>query len=107
MFDMAVESGVPSYVFISSGAALLGIMLHPQSLQDEQQMDLTRLKGSDAELDFPCFANPLPAGKFLPCEVYVKEDCQIYLSHALRFRETKCILVNAFAELEPRSVWRS
>ncbi|XP_030441249.2 anthocyanidin 3-O-glucosyltransferase 2-like [Syzygium oleosum] len=104
MVDVAVEFGIPSYVFIPSGMALVGLMLYLQSLQDEQHMDLTRLKGSDAELDFPCFANPLPAAKFLPSEVFTKEDCRIFLGHAQRFRETKGILVNTFAELEPRAV---
>ncbi|XP_030543906.1 anthocyanidin 3-O-glucosyltransferase 2-like [Rhodamnia argentea] len=104
MIDVAVEFGVPSYMFFTSGAAFLGIMLHLQSLQDEQHMDLTRLKGPDAELDFPCFANPLPASKFLPLEVFMEEDRRIFLGHALRFRETKGILVNTFAELEPRAL---
>ncbi|KAF8041862.1 hypothetical protein BT93_A0453 [Corymbia citriodora subsp. variegata] len=104
MIDVAVEFGIPSYVFIPSGAAFLGLMLYLQSLQDEQRMDLTRLNSSDAELDFPCFANPLPAAKFLPSEVLKKEDRPIFLGHARRFRESKGILVNTFAELEPRAV---
>ncbi|KAL3753167.1 hypothetical protein ACJRO7_000552 [Eucalyptus globulus] len=104
MIDVAIEFSIPSYVFIPSGGALLGLMLYLQSLQEEKHMDLTRLKGSDAELDFPCFANPLPAAKFLPSEVLIKEDCRIFLGHAQRFRETKGILVNTFTELEPRAV---
>ncbi|XP_030456197.2 anthocyanidin 3-O-glucosyltransferase 2-like [Syzygium oleosum] len=104
MIDVAVEFDVPSYMFFTSGAAFLGIMLHLQSLQDEQHMDLTRLKGSDTELDFPCFANPLPAAKFLPLEVFMEEDCQLLLRCAQRFRETKGILVNTLAELEPRAI---
>ncbi|XP_048141918.1 anthocyanidin 3-O-glucosyltransferase 2-like [Rhodamnia argentea] len=104
MIDVAVEFGVPSYMFITSGVAVLGLMLYLQSLQDEKHMDLTRLKGSDDELDFPCFANPLPAAKFLPSEVFMEEDCRIFLGHARRFRETKGILVNTFAELEPLAV---
>ncbi|KAF8041864.1 hypothetical protein BT93_A0455 [Corymbia citriodora subsp. variegata] len=103
MIDVTIEFGIPSYVFIPSGAAFLGLMLYLQSLQDEQRMDLTRLNGSDAELDFPCFANPLPAAKFLPSEVLTKEDRPIFLGHARRFRESKGILVNTFAELEPRA----
>ncbi|KAI6698802.1 hypothetical protein NL676_018921 [Syzygium grande] len=104
MIDVAIEFDVPSYMFFTSGAAFLGIMLHLQSLQDEQHMDLTRLKGSDTELDFPCFANPLPAAKFLPLEVFMEEDCQLLLGCAQRFRETKGILVNTLAELEPRAI---
>ncbi|KAL3753176.1 hypothetical protein ACJRO7_000559 [Eucalyptus globulus] len=104
MIDVAVEFGIPSYMFFTSGAAILGVMLHLQSLRDEQHMDPTRLKGSDAELDFPGLANPLPAAKFLPLEVFMEEDCRIFLDFALRYRETKGILVNTFAELEPRAM---
>ncbi|KAF8041863.1 hypothetical protein BT93_A0454 [Corymbia citriodora subsp. variegata] len=81
MIDVAVKFGIPSYVFIPLGVAC-----------------------SDTELDFPCFANPLPATKFLPAEMFMKEDCRIFLGHARKFRETKGILVNTFAELEPRAV---
>ncbi|KAF8041605.1 hypothetical protein BT93_A0259 [Corymbia citriodora subsp. variegata] len=104
MIDVAVEFSIPSYVFIPSGMAYLGLMLYLQSLQDEQHMDLTTLNGSDAELAFPCFANPLPATKFLPLELLMKEDRQISMGHARRYRESKGILVNTFAELEPRAV---
>ncbi|KAF8041714.1 hypothetical protein BT93_A0346 [Corymbia citriodora subsp. variegata] len=80
MIDEVVEFGIPSYVFIPSGS-----------------------KCSDTELDFPCFANPLPAAKFLSAEMFMKE-CRIFLGHARKFRESKGILVNSFAELEPRAV---
>ncbi|KAF8041589.1 hypothetical protein BT93_A0245 [Corymbia citriodora subsp. variegata] len=76
MINVAVEFGIPSYVFIPSGVAVLGLMLYLQSLQDEQHMDLTRNA----------------------------EDCRIFLGHVLKFRESKGILVNTFAELEPRAV---
>ncbi|KAL3753181.1 hypothetical protein ACJRO7_000564 [Eucalyptus globulus] len=104
MIDVAIEFGVPSYMFFTSGAAFLGVMLHLQSLRDEQHMDPTKLEGSDAKLDFPCFVNPLPAARFLPSDVFIEEDCRILLDIVLRYRETKGILVNTFAELEPRAV---
>ncbi|KAL3753170.1 hypothetical protein ACJRO7_000555 [Eucalyptus globulus] len=104
MIDVAVEFGVPSYIFFPSGAAFLGVTLHLQSLRDEQHMDPSRLKGSDAVLDLPCLANPLPAAKFLPLEVFLEEDCRIFLDIPLRYRETNGILVNTFAELEPHAV---
>ncbi|KAF8041867.1 hypothetical protein BT93_A0458 [Corymbia citriodora subsp. variegata] len=104
MIEVASELSVPSYVFFTSGAAALGLILHLQSLQDEHHMDLTGLEGSDAELDFPCFENPLPAAKFLPAEIFINEGRRLLLSHALRIRETRGILVNTFTELEPRAV---
>ncbi|KAF8041719.1 hypothetical protein BT93_A0351 [Corymbia citriodora subsp. variegata] len=104
MIEVASDLGVPSYVFFTSGAAVLSLILHLQSLQDEHHMDLTGLEGSDAELDFPGFRNPLPAAKFLPSEVFMDEGRRLLLSHALRSRETRGILVNTFTELEPHAV---
>ncbi|KAK3444629.1 hypothetical protein EUGRSUZ_A00927 [Eucalyptus grandis] len=104
MIEVASELSVPSYVFFTSSAAALGLLLHLQSIQDEHHMDLTELEGSDAELDFPCFRNPLPAAKFLPSDVFINEAGRLLLSHALRIRETRGILVNTFTELEPHAV---
>ncbi|KAI6698801.1 hypothetical protein NL676_018920 [Syzygium grande] len=73
LIEVTSELGIPSYVFFTSGAAGLGLMMHLQSLQDEHHMDLTGLEGSDAELDFLCFRNPLPAAKLLPSEIFMKE----------------------------------
>ncbi|XP_030516478.1 anthocyanidin 3-O-glucosyltransferase 2-like [Rhodamnia argentea] len=103
MIDLAGEFGVPSYVFFTSSAACLGLMLHLQSLQDEQHVDITEFKDSATELDFPSFANPLPA-KVLPSKVLTKESVQPFLEHAKRIRAIKGIIVNTFAELEPHAL---
>lgn len=99
MIDVANELRVPSYVFFTSGAAFLGLMLHLQRLQDEHGINSTEFRDSDTELDFPNFTNPLPA-KVLPTAYLVKEAAPAYIGHARRFRETKGIFVNTFAELE-------
>ncbi|KAF8041585.1 hypothetical protein BT93_A0241 [Corymbia citriodora subsp. variegata] len=99
MIDVAKELRVPSYVFFTSSAAFLGLMLHLQRLQDEHGIDSTEFRDSDTELDFPNFTNPLPA-KVLPTAYLVKEAAPAYIEHARRFRETKGIFVNTFAELE-------
>ncbi|KAK3444615.1 hypothetical protein EUGRSUZ_A00945 [Eucalyptus grandis] len=103
MIELADEFGVPSYVFFTSSAAFLGLMLHLQSLQDEQHMDITKFKDSDTELDFPSFTNPLPA-KVLPSVVLIKEAVQSFLEHAKRIRAVKGIIINTFDELEPHAV---
>ncbi|KAF8041584.1 hypothetical protein BT93_A0240 [Corymbia citriodora subsp. variegata] len=103
MIDVANEFGVPSYIFFTSSAAFLGLMLHLQSLQDEQHMDITEFKDSAAELDFPSFVNPLPA-KVLPSVVLLKEAAQPFLEHAKRIRAVKGVIINTFEELEPHAL---
>ncbi|KAF8041583.1 hypothetical protein BT93_A0239 [Corymbia citriodora subsp. variegata] len=103
MIDVADEFGVPSYIFFTSSAAFLGLMLHLQSLQDEQHMDITEFKDSAAELDFPSFVKPLPA-KVLPSVVLMKDLAQPFLEHAKRIRAVKGIIINTFEELEPHAL---
>ncbi|XP_010045017.2 anthocyanidin 3-O-glucosyltransferase 2 [Eucalyptus grandis] len=103
MIELADEIGVPSYVYFTSSAAFLGLMLHLQSLQDEQHVDITEFKNSVAELDFPSFAHPLPA-KVLPSVVLFKEEVQPFLEHAKRIRAIKGIIINTFDELEPHAL---
>ncbi|CAK7345186.1 unnamed protein product [Dovyalis caffra] len=103
MIDVANEFGVPSYVFFTSGAAFLGLQFYIQALHDEQKVDPTEFKDSDAELALSCLANPLPA-KVLPSAVIDKEWLPVLLGLARRFRETKGIMVNTFEELESYAV---
>ncbi|KAJ6426158.1 hypothetical protein OIU84_026692 [Salix udensis] len=103
MIDVANEFAVPSYIFLTSGAAFLGLEFYVQALHDEQKVDPTEFKGSDAELVMPCLANPLPA-KVLPSAMLNKEWLPILLSPARRLRETKGIMVNTFEELESHAI---
>ncbi|KAB5519112.1 hypothetical protein DKX38_023431 [Salix brachista] len=103
MIDVANEFAVPSYIFLTSGAAFLGLQFYVQALHDEQKVDPTEFKGSDAELVMPCLTNPLPA-KVLPSVMLNKEWLPILISTARRFRETKGIMVNTFEELESHSI---
>jgi hypothetical protein len=103
MIDVANEFGVPSYIFLTSGAACLGLQFYVQALHDEQKVDPTEFKGSDAELVMPCLANPLPA-KVLPSPMLNKERMPFFLGLARRFRETKGIIINTFEELESHAI---
>ncbi|KAB5519117.1 hypothetical protein DKX38_023436 [Salix brachista] len=103
MIDVANEFGVPSYIFLTSGAAFLGLQFYVQVLHDEQKVDPTEFKGSDAELVMPCLENPLPA-KLLPSFMLNKEWLSILISPARKFRETKGIMVNTFEELESHAI---
>jgi hypothetical protein len=103
MIDVANEFGVPSYIFLTSGAASLGLQFYVQALHDEQKVDPTEFKGSDAELVMPCLANPLPA-KVLPFFMLDKEWLPLFVGLARRFRESKGIIINTFEELESHAI---
>ncbi|KAL5840205.1 hypothetical protein ACOSQ4_012813 [Xanthoceras sorbifolium] len=101
MIDVANDFGVPSYIFFTSGAAFLSLMFHAQFLHDE--LSTTDLEDLDSELVVPGLANPLPA-RFLP-SVLLNKDMDMFLhEHSRRFRTTKGIMVNTFAELESFAV---
>uniref|UniRef100_A0A6N2L709 Glycosyltransferase n=1 Tax=Salix viminalis TaxID=40686 RepID=A0A6N2L709_SALVM len=103
MIDVANEFGVPSYIFLTSSAASLGLQLYVQALHDEQKVDPTEFKGSDTELVMPCLANPFPA-KVLPSAMLNKQWLLFLLRQARRFRETKGIIINTFEELESHAI---
>ncbi|KAJ6753661.1 GLYCOSYLTRANSFERASE [Salix purpurea] len=103
MIDVANEFGAPSYIFLTSSAASLGLQFYVQALHDEHKVDPTEFKGSDTELVMPCLANPLPA-KLLPSSMLSKEGLPILIIPARRFRETKGIMVNTFEELESHAI---
>ncbi|KAL3498396.1 hypothetical protein ACH5RR_041128 [Cinchona calisaya] len=100
MIDVANEFELPSYVFFTSGAGFLGLLLHVQTLHDDYNTDITNYKDSDAELPVPSFINPIPA-KVLPTTMLDKNGgSSTTFTAARRIRETKGIIVNTFQELE-------
>ncbi|KAG5552106.1 hypothetical protein RHGRI_010261 [Rhododendron griersonianum] len=104
MMDVAAEFGLPSYVFFTSNAAVLGLMFHLETLSRDEKRDITELKDSDTELEIPGFVNPVPA-KVLPSMLVDKQSgSAIFINIAKRFRESKGIIVNTFAELESNAV---
>ncbi|KAG2316061.1 hypothetical protein Bca4012_066904 [Brassica carinata] len=104
MMDVANEFGVPSYLFYTSNATFLGLQSHVQYLNDVKKYDVSDLKNSDtAELEVPSLSRPLPVKSF-PSVMLSKEWIPIFISHARKFKETKGILVNTFAELEPQAM---
>uniref|UniRef100_A0A6N2L7L1 Glycosyltransferase n=1 Tax=Salix viminalis TaxID=40686 RepID=A0A6N2L7L1_SALVM len=103
MKDLAGEFGVPWYVFSSSGAAFLGCLLYLQALHDEQNVDITEFKNSDAELEIPSFVNPM-AARLLPSMTFRKDTVLVLVGAARRLREASGIVVNTFVELESHAV---
>ncbi|PNS97341.1 hypothetical protein POPTR_016G017300v4 [Populus trichocarpa] len=103
LIDVANEFGVPSYIFLTSGAAYLGLVFYIQALHGEQRVDPLEFKDSEAEVVMPCLANPFPA-RVLPSFLLNKEWLGSVLAQARRFRESKGIIVNTFEELESHAI---
>ncbi|KAJ0027617.1 hypothetical protein Pint_36641 [Pistacia integerrima] len=108
MIDVADEYGVPSYIFFTSSAGYLGLMLHAQALYDEalydeQNRQITELKDSDSELEVPSLINPFPT-RVLPSPYREKDWSMILFELTRRFRRVKGIVVNSFIELESYAI---
>ncbi|KFK40194.1 hypothetical protein AALP_AA3G342300 [Arabis alpina] len=105
MIDLAKELNVPSYMFFTSNATFLGLQLRVQYLYDVEKLDVSDLKNSETttELKVPTFTRPLPLNCF-PSVMFSKEWLPIILEDTRRFHETKGILVNTFAQLEPQAI---
>ncbi|KAL8160463.1 hypothetical protein V2J09_002000 [Rumex salicifolius] len=103
MVDVAEELGVPSYLFYSSGANMLTMTLHLESLSTE---DLPALYGGlppeSTPVNFLGFKNPVPL-KVWP-KFFLNKGKMSLWEHFLRFatnyRKATGILVNTFSEME-------
>ncbi|XP_010260710.1 PREDICTED: anthocyanidin 3-O-glucosyltransferase 2-like [Nelumbo nucifera] len=104
MIDVANEFGIPSYLFFTSGAGLLGLMLHLPTL-DTQIPTGTELKDAETELKFPNFVNPVPPFS-LPKPLWNRKEHGYtwFVYHGRRFKEVKGIIINTFAEFESHAV---
>ncbi|KAL3509550.1 hypothetical protein ACH5RR_028951 [Cinchona calisaya] len=104
MIDVADDFGVPSYVFFTSGAAFLGLLLHFQTLEDEQNQQVSDFVRSETELVVPSFANPV-AIRVLPVLTTRKEAWYgRFLKSTREYRKAKGIIVNTFADLESDAI---
>ncbi|MCE2055668.1 hypothetical protein HAX54_043136 [Datura stramonium] len=105
MIDVANEFGLPTYVFYTTSAAMLGLHFHMQSLRDDFNMDITNFKDDPAlEFSVPSYFNPFPV-KCLPLVFLDKEGgSTMFLDISKRYRETRGILVNTFQELETHAM---
>ncbi|KAK6784649.1 hypothetical protein RDI58_018104 [Solanum bulbocastanum] len=98
MIDVANEFCVPSYIFFTSAAAFLALSFHFEALRSTSKFDYSE---SDEELSILGFKNPYPA-KVLPKPAKaITPSSSLYYDGIRRFRETKGIVINTFAELEP------
>ncbi|XP_043702987.1 UDP-glycosyltransferase 71K2-like [Telopea speciosissima] len=102
MIDVATELGIPSYIFHTSNACVLGLLLHLPVLDSCIHSDF---KDSETEFTIPSFNNSVPP-HVLPESFWRKnQDAFTWcVYHGRRFREANGIIVNTFAELETHAV---
>ncbi|KAL8201544.1 hypothetical protein R6Q57_010691 [Mikania cordata] len=99
MIDVANDLGIPSYLYFASPAAYLGFVLHLTTLPLTESVD------SLNELTVASFTNPVPSSAFpLFCRNKNELGYSCFVRHAVRYKETKGIVVNTFRELEPYSL---
>ncbi|GAV91869.1 UDPGT domain-containing protein [Cephalotus follicularis] len=101
MIDVANEFGLPSYMFLTSNAGFLDLMLY---LPTRHNQICSEFEETDPEILMPGFANPVPP-RVLPDALFNKEGgYSSYVKLAQRFKDVKGIIVNTFVELESYTV---
>ncbi|XP_027070088.1 UDP-glycosyltransferase 71K1-like [Coffea arabica] len=101
MIDVANELGVPSYVYFTSSAAFLGFMLY---LPIHYNQNGREFETSKPDAIIPTYSHPVPSS-VMPSFAFNKVGgYSSILKHAMKFKETKGIIINTFAELEPHAV---
>ncbi|XP_010058058.2 UDP-glycosyltransferase 43 [Eucalyptus grandis] len=97
MADVALELGMPHYLFFASPASFLGFtsyILDPEARRAIESEDMS------IELPIPSFANSVPK-RVLPSLVLKWKDAfTMFLALAGRYGGTKGIAINTFDELE-------
>nr|AFJ52912.1 UDP-glycosyltransferase 1 [Linum usitatissimum] len=101
--DVAVEFGLPSYVFYTSGAGCLNLTLYFQNLRDAQNVPVSDFNNPVADWKIEGFANSIP-GKVLPRPVLNPYQCDGFLNFVQNYRNAKGIVINTFPELESATI---
>ena len=96
MIDVAHELGLPSFLFMTTNAGSMALMLH---LSTPQNQITPEIKFSDPDMQISGISKPvLPS--VLPSSL-TDGSYERFVKFGKKFRETKGIIVNTFAELEP------
>eukprot|EP01018_Ginkgo_biloba_P001260 Gb_09179 [translate_table: standard] len=101
MLDVGAKLHIPTYIFFTSNAALLCLMLHLPKLASEIEI-------SFKDVDFPVKIPglpPIPATD-LPTPIQDRSDRAFhwFVHHSFRLREAKGILINTFHALETERI---
>ncbi|KAL6140366.1 hypothetical protein ACLB2K_058666 [Fragaria x ananassa] len=100
MIDIADEIKVPSFLFFTSGAAFLGLLLYLPKRYDLVGKEFVH---SDPDSIVPSYVNPVPTN-VLPGFVFNNGGYVSFASHARRFKETKGLIINTLVELESHAI---
>ncbi|KAF3439567.1 hypothetical protein FNV43_RR17845 [Rhamnella rubrinervis] len=103
--DVGHELGLPSYLFFTSNYGFLCFMLTMPDRHNNKgsEFELVDSSHPDYYLSLPGWRSPVPTS-VLPTGVFNKEGgYATYVKLAKKFRDTKGIIVNTFADLEPEA----
>ncbi|XP_068657084.1 malvidin galactosylase UGT88C3-like [Aristolochia californica] len=101
MAEVGDELGIPTYLFFTSGAALLSLMLYLPTLDKKIESDFEDL---EENLDVPGLGSFPPLVMPTPLMNRKNEGCKWFVEHGRRFRYMKGIIVNTFRDLEPATL---
>ncbi|KAL6275677.1 hypothetical protein ACE6H2_019278 [Prunus campanulata] len=99
MVDVAKELHLPTYLFMTSNAGYLALMLH---LPIRHKHNEVEPKDSDPEWLIPGIVHPVPP-RVLPVAL-TDGSYSAYVKVASRFRETRGIIANTVVELETYAI---
>nr|CAB3458031.1 unnamed protein product [Digitaria exilis] len=101
LLDVSRDLAVPGYVYFTSDAAMLALMLRLPALHEEVTVEFEEMEGG---VDVPGLP-PVPPSS-LPTPVTDKKNPNYtwFVYHGRRFAETDGIMVNTAAELEPSAL---
>ncbi|XP_031475546.1 anthocyanidin 3-O-glucosyltransferase 2-like [Nymphaea colorata] len=97
--DVATSLGIPTYIFFTSSAVQLALMLHLPKLDLETKPEFRELTTKlEVPGMLPVDPRDLPVATLLDRK---DDEYQWFLYHCKRLPEARGILVNSFRELEP------
>jgi len=102
MLDVTAKLKIPSYIFFTSSASLLCILLYLPTLAQEIEI-------SFKDVDFPIEVPGLPPipGRDLPSHLQDRSDnvsFNLSIQHSSQLREARGILINTFQDIEAEQV---
>ncbi|KAG9440295.1 hypothetical protein H6P81_020460 [Aristolochia fimbriata] len=101
MAEVGDELGIPTYVYFTSGAALLSLMLYLPTLDKKIESEFEDLEGT---VDVPGLGSVPPL--VMPSPVMKKKSPAYwwFVEHGRRFRYMRGIIANTFRALEPAAL---
>ncbi|ERN19730.1 anthocyanidin 3-O-glucosyltransferase 2 [Amborella trichopoda] len=101
LLDAAMESGVPAYIFFTSSANSLALMLHLPTLHDQIPCEF---KDCKEPIIVPGLPPVPPIDLPLVLSDKTNDAYKWFLYNSRRFHQAKGILINTFLDLETRSL---